>query len=116
MDWRDEKKCFIHLSKDNNKDDLYFYEVIVHTGARHAANTDSRVFMNLVGTIDETTNRRFESAHEKMKVFQRGSVNTFVLAVKKLYFIFESYIIFVGQNGIHRKIREIQLKNRDIQK
>jgi hypothetical protein len=82
MDWRDEARCAIHVMKDNNLDDLYFYEVIVHTGARQAAGTDSKVFMKLSGSADETGNRVFTSSNH-MKVFQRGSVNTFVLSVNK---------------------------------
>jgi hypothetical protein len=83
MDKRDEAKCAIHLCKDNDPENLYFYEIIVHTATRPNAQTDSRVFVNLVGHFDETVNRRLESRHKNMKVFQRGSVNTFVLSVKK---------------------------------
>jgi hypothetical protein len=83
MDKRDEAKCAIHLCKDNNPKDLYFYEIVVHTAARPNAQTDSRVFVNLVGHFDETVNRRLQSSNNHTKVFQRGSVNTFVLSVKK---------------------------------
>ncbi len=83
MDRSDNEKSAMHLMKDNNPDDLYFYEVIVHTAARRNANTDSNVFMTLVGTLDETCNRRMVSSREKMKVFQRGSVNTFILSARK---------------------------------
>jgi hypothetical protein len=83
MDKKDEAKCAIHWLADNNPDDLYFYELIVHTSARQGAQTDSKVFINLSGQFDETTNRRLKAYHKGVKVFQRGSVNTFVLSVKK---------------------------------
>jgi hypothetical protein len=83
MDKRDEAKCAIHLLKDNNPEALYFYEVIVHTAARRNADTASRVFINLSGSFDDTINRKLRSSQKGMKVFQRGSVNTFVLSVKK---------------------------------
>ncbi len=83
MDRRDDAKSAIHLLKDNNRDDLYFYEIIFHTAARRNANTDSKVFVNISGMLDETCNRQMSSSKPKMKVFQRGSVNTFILSVKK---------------------------------
>jgi hypothetical protein len=82
-DKRDDAKCAIHLLKDNDPDHLYFYEVVVHTAARPNANTDSPVFINLSGSFDETVNRRLGSSKKDMKVFQRQSVDTFVLSVKK---------------------------------
>jgi hypothetical protein len=83
MDRRDVEKSAIHLLSDNSPDDLYFYEVIVHTAARRNANTDSKVFMSMIGSLDETCNREMVSSKPKMKVFQRGSVNTFIISVKK---------------------------------
>ncbi len=81
-DRRDEAKSAIHLMRDNNTDNLYFYEVVIHTGTRRDAETDSKVSMNLVGTLDETCNRRLVSSKSYMKVFQRASVNTFLLSVE----------------------------------
>ncbi len=43
MDRRDEQKMGIYLLKDNYKNDLYFYELIVSTGNRNESETKSKV-------------------------------------------------------------------------
>lgn len=82
-DWRDETKREIYLLNDNNPWDQYFYELIVFTGGRPNANTNSNVSFILVGDVSDTLNRQLlpKNAPKHHKILQRSSVDSFIMAV-----------------------------------
>ncbi|CAF4440336.1 unnamed protein product, partial [Adineta steineri] len=66
---------------DNNKSDHYYYQILVFTGQRTNAGTDSKVYFVLSGDNDQTQIRLFSDPHRK--IFQRGGINSFIIAVPK---------------------------------
>ncbi|CAF1681875.1 unnamed protein product, partial [Adineta ricciae] len=66
---------------DNKKFDQYFYQIIVFTGQRVNAGTKSKVQFVLSGDFAETQVRTFDDSHRK--IFQRGGIDSFVMAVPK---------------------------------
>ncbi|XP_041364430.1 uncharacterized protein LOC121379844 [Gigantopelta aegis] len=80
-DRKDIEKLGITPLKDNDPRDKYYYEIIVTTGMRRNAATHSKVCLILSGEYDETDVRLLND--EKRKVFERGSTNTFLMAVPK---------------------------------
>jgi hypothetical protein len=87
QDRRDRLKSKIHILEDNDPFDLYFYEMIVYTGSRKDAGTESQVYFNLSGNLSETINRKLESRKNQLKMkgnklLQRSAVETFLLSVK----------------------------------
>lgn len=77
----DSKKIGICLLKDNQPLDSYFYEVIVFSGSRTNAETDSQVSIVLSGDYDDTKPRVLEDP--KRKCFRRGGVDSFILATSE---------------------------------
>ncbi|CAF1645338.1 unnamed protein product, partial [Adineta ricciae] len=75
-----EKLGVIPLA-DNNKFDKYFYQIIVFTGQRTNAGTNSNVHFILAGDDDQTNIRTFSSSQRK--IFQRGGIDAFVMSVPK---------------------------------
>jgi polycystin 1L2 len=92
----------ITVLPDNNKNDRYFYQIIVFTGHRKNAATQSKVIEEdmrhhciprhvirrlcqvhfvLSGDSDETRVRTLTDPHRK--VFQRGGIDGFIMAVPK---------------------------------
>lgn len=61
--------------------DTYYYEVIVFTGNRQQAGTDSRVRMVVTGDLDETEVRVLHDSERK--VFRHGGMDSFVMAVRR---------------------------------
>ncbi|XP_012939225.2 sperm receptor for egg jelly [Aplysia californica] len=66
---------------DNDPKDKYFYEVLVCTGMRRNAGTNSQVCFILSGEDDETDVRAFSDS--KRKIFRRGQVDGFLMAVPR---------------------------------
>lgn len=86
MDRRDDKRSQIFLLKDNFPIDQYFYELIVFTGNRKDAGTDSKVSFILAGSEYETEERELVVLHEESKfnkILQRGSVQSFIMATRE---------------------------------
>ena len=86
MDKRDLNKLNIIPLDDNLTNHNYFYEVIVFTGNRQEAGTDSKVMVVINGEKDETETRILNSPKNKsikISLFQRGSIDSFLMAVKK---------------------------------
>ena len=67
---------------ENNPADEYLYEVIVYTGIRRGAGTNSTVCMQLKGERGGTSPFTLRDPHRK--VLQRGNVDRFLLAAPKL--------------------------------
>ena len=80
-DKQDLEKLGVTALADNRAGDHYFYQILVFTGQRTNAGTGSKVFLILSGENNETSVRRLEDSHRK--VFQRGGIDAFVLAVPK---------------------------------
>lgn len=77
----DSNKIGVCLLKDNQPLDSYFYEVIVFTGSRANAETDSRVNIILSGDCDDTKPRILEDP--KRKCFRRGGVDSFIVSTSQ---------------------------------
>ncbi|XP_061175461.1 uncharacterized protein LOC133184410 [Saccostrea echinata] len=67
--------------EDNDKKDKYYYEIVVVTGMRRKAGTDSNVSFILSGDEDETDVRTFSD--KKRKIFRRGGVDGFLMSVPR---------------------------------
>ena len=61
--------------------DGYYYQILVFTGQRIRAGTDSKVYVILSGEEKETSVRRLEDSYRK--IFQRGQTDAFLFAVPK---------------------------------
>ncbi|CAF1275359.1 unnamed protein product, partial [Adineta ricciae] len=59
----------------------YAYQIIVFTGFRVNANTESKVHFVMVGKNDKTSIRTFSSSHRK--IFQRGGIDSFIITTPK---------------------------------
>ncbi|XP_059156486.1 polycystin-1-like protein 2 [Physella acuta] len=66
---------------DNDPKDRYFYEIIVSTGFRRNAGTDSQVCFVLSGEDDESDARVFTDS--KRKIFRRGQLDGFLMSVPR---------------------------------
>jgi hypothetical protein len=91
IDKRDLNKLNIIPLDDNLNNHNYFYEVIVFTGSRQEAGTDSKVRVVINGEKSETETRILNSPKNKsikIPLFQRGSIDSFLMAVKKYHFFF----------------------------
>ncbi|CAF0973552.1 unnamed protein product, partial [Brachionus calyciflorus] len=80
-DRRDKKRVGISVLEDRFSSDNYFYEIIVFTGNRSNASTDSKVSLILNGDNYETNPR--EMIDKKRKLFRRGGIDSFVLGCPK---------------------------------
>ncbi|CAF4156054.1 unnamed protein product, partial [Adineta steineri] len=80
-DKKDFEKLGVTPLADNNKSDHYYYQILVFTGQRTNAGTDSKVYFVLSGENDQTQIRLFSDPHRK--IFQRGGINSFIIAVPK---------------------------------
>ena len=66
---------------DNQKNDKYLYEIIVYTGNKKQAQTDSMVQFIVSGDHGETNVRTFSSG--KKDIFKRDSIDSFVMATSR---------------------------------
>ena len=84
MDKKDKLKTRIRILPDNDINDIYFYELIIHTGKRINAGTESNVKLKLLGDCFESRithiNQKEQSFKYGMKCFQRGSIDSFILS------------------------------------
>ncbi|XP_043202140.1 polycystic kidney disease protein 1-like 2 [Amphibalanus amphitrite] len=78
QDKKDVEKVGARPMPDNVESDKYLYEVMVYTGHKSDAATDSVVSMVLVGDKDETCPRTF--GKPKRKFFRKGGQDAFVMA------------------------------------
>ncbi|XP_023932388.1 uncharacterized protein LOC106168381 [Lingula anatina] len=80
QDKKDVEKLGVSPLPDNDPNDHYLYEMIVFTGMRRNAGTESKVNFILSGEYDETDVRTL--ADDKRRTLMRGSVDRFLLAVR----------------------------------
>ncbi|CAF3807836.1 unnamed protein product [Rotaria sp. Silwood1] len=79
-DRKDIEKLGVTPLPDNQKSDLYFYQILVFTGQRANSGTESKFILS--GDNDDTHVRTFSDPHRK--IFQRGGIDAFILSVPKL--------------------------------
>ncbi|CAF1234712.1 unnamed protein product [Adineta steineri] len=80
-DKKDIEKLGVTPLADNQKSDQYFYQILVFTGQRRNAGTESKVHFVLSGDVDQTNIRTFFDSHRK--IFQRGGIDAFIMTVPK---------------------------------
>ncbi|XP_070569906.1 polycystin-1-like protein 2 [Ptychodera flava] len=78
-DRKDVEKWGVTPLPDNRKRHRYFYQITVYTGMKAGSGTRSKVSMILKGSQGETQIRRLKD--KKRRVFKRGSICTFMMAV-----------------------------------
>jgi hypothetical protein len=96
MDKQDLLKIGVTPLIDNNPIDDYFYEIIVFTGNRINAGTDSKVRFKLFGDDSVSEIRIMED--NKRKPFRRGGVDSFIMANKEYSLLLKylnCYLIFI---------------------
>ena len=85
LDKRDLSKTGICILEDEDQlyglEDVYYYEMIVMTGNRKDAATDSKVKFVLSGEEGETQVKKLEDPSRK--ILRRGGVDSFIIGVKK---------------------------------
>jgi hypothetical protein len=79
LDVKDLNKIGLNLLVDNKLEDNYYYELIVFTGNRREAATDSVVRFKLSGDLAETNNRIFN--HPDKEIFRRSGIDSFIMSV-----------------------------------
>ncbi|CAF1690732.1 unnamed protein product, partial [Adineta ricciae] len=80
-DKKDVEKLGVTILPDNNKNDDYFYQMIVFTGQRRDAGTKSNVHFVIHGDENDTHIRTLADPHRR--VLQRGGVDAFLMSVPK---------------------------------
>ncbi|RNA30185.1 polycystic kidney disease 1-like 2, partial [Brachionus plicatilis] len=81
MDIQDSKKLGLNLLPDNNPYHDYCYEIMVFTGSRREAGTDSQVRFILSGEDLDTGVRVLSDP--RRKVFRRSAIDSFIMAVEQ---------------------------------
>jgi hypothetical protein len=79
FDMRDRNKKGITFLNGNNTENLY--EVIMFTGNRRNAGTDSNVYMVIHGLEEQS--HVIELKDKKRKLFRRGGFDTFIISTDK---------------------------------
>ena len=80
-DKKDLEKLGVTPLPDNHRSDKYFYEILVLTGHRKDAGTNSKVHFILAGDDGETQVRTL--ADPKRKILQRGGIDAFIMTMPK---------------------------------
>lgn len=75
---------------DNRPEDKYLYEIIVSTGNKMEAQTDSLVQFTLNGDHGESDVRTFGDA--KRKIFQKSATDAFIMATDRSLYCYASEI------------------------
>uniref|UniRef100_A0A8C9PQE2 Oxygen-regulated protein 1 n=1 Tax=Spermophilus dauricus TaxID=99837 RepID=A0A8C9PQE2_SPEDA len=60
------------------------YEIHIHTGTKPGAETESNVFINLIGTRGDSGNRKLHQSQSNKTNFQRGQVDIFFITAVSL--------------------------------
>ncbi|CAF1529483.1 unnamed protein product, partial [Adineta steineri] len=97
-DRKDFEKLGVTPLADNNKSDQYLYQILVFTGQRTNAGTDSKVYFVLSGDNDQTQIRLFSDPHRK--IFQRGGIDSFIIAVPKSLGLLNYIRIWHDNSGV----------------
>jgi hypothetical protein len=81
MDIRDSDRVGIHLLPDNLPTHSYCYEIVVFTGGRKEAATDSKVRFILSGDNIDTGVRVMVDM--KRHCFRRGGIDSFIMTTER---------------------------------
>ncbi|CAF1492760.1 unnamed protein product [Adineta ricciae] len=81
QDKKDVEKLCMRPLVDNHRSDEYLYQIVVFTGHRANAGTESKVHFIISGDNDDTPVRTF--SNQNRRVFQRGGIDAFLMAVPK---------------------------------
>ncbi|CAF3860190.1 unnamed protein product, partial [Adineta steineri] len=100
-DKKDLEKLGVTPLSDNYSTDQYFYQMIVFTGHRANAGTNSKVHFILAGEEDETIVRTFSDPHRR--ILQRGGIDAFIMAVPKSLGLLNYMRIWHDNGGLHDK-------------
>uniref|UniRef100_A0A3Q2GX79 Oxygen-regulated protein 1 n=1 Tax=Equus caballus TaxID=9796 RepID=A0A3Q2GX79_HORSE len=73
------------------------YEIYVYTGRKPGAETESNVFINLIGTRGDSGNRRLHQSKNNKVKFQRGQVDIFSIEAVSLGKLKK---VLISHNGI----------------
>ncbi|UJR12876.1 hypothetical protein I4U23_017050 [Adineta vaga] len=102
---KDLEKLGVTPLIDNQKSDGYFYQIIVFTGQRKDAGTESKVHFVLSGEKDQTNIRTFSNSNRK--IFERGGIDAFVMSVPKSLGLL-NYIRIWHDNSAHHILQSIR--------
>ncbi|PAA49240.1 hypothetical protein BOX15_Mlig028406g1 [Macrostomum lignano] len=80
-DKKDVEKLGVSPLPDNDPEHKYLYELVVTTGLRRNAGTESKVYFALSGARNDSGVRALDDT--KRRILQRGCTNRFLLAVEK---------------------------------
>ena len=82
MDKRDKRKTNLVFLKDNRNYDDYFYEIIVFTGNRSDAGTNSNVSLIVSGENSDSGVRKLmdEDNEVNKNLFKRSGVDSFIMS------------------------------------
>ena len=99
QDSQDEKKMSVVLLDHENNINQYIYEIIVLTGSRRNAGTDSKVSCIISSESTETEILKLTDANKKRKLFSRAGVDSFLLALNQPLGCLTSILIWHDNSG-----------------
>ncbi|RNA05799.1 polycystic kidney disease 1-like 2 [Brachionus plicatilis] len=99
VDRKDSDEVVVNYVGDSSKNPEYFYEVLIFTGCRKNAGTDSKVFINLYGQNGESQMKKLEGRHSNRKTFKRGGVDCFLLGLENNLGALELCRIYQDNSG-----------------
>lgn len=79
-DRQEAKRKQVIILNDNLLGNIYCYEIVVFTGSRKEAGTDSKVKIMINGDLDETFDREL-TGNQTYPIFHRGAVDSFLMTV-----------------------------------
>ncbi|XP_065660259.1 uncharacterized protein LOC100203405 isoform X3 [Hydra vulgaris] len=80
MDKKDVSKIGVSPLLDNRDEDNYMYQLIVYTGNRKDAGTESNIFFTVAGDMGDSEVRRLKGSERKC--FQRSSCDMFIMTTQ----------------------------------
>ncbi|TKR75749.1 hypothetical protein L596_016994 [Steinernema carpocapsae] len=102
-DNRDFSKGGIQTLKDNRPFDHYQYVITVQTGYRMFSTTDSRVFFNVTGTQSEEIGRQMVGEMSKIKSFQWGATDRFLMTTRWSLGDLHTLRIWIDSSGFEHR-------------
>ncbi|XP_065660262.1 uncharacterized protein LOC136084073 isoform X2 [Hydra vulgaris] len=80
MDKKDFSKIGVCPLLDNRDEDNYMYQIIVYTGNRKDAGTESNIFFTVAGNMGDSEVRRLKGSERKC--FQRSGCDMFIMTTQ----------------------------------
>ncbi|CAF1386372.1 unnamed protein product [Adineta steineri] len=109
-DKKDFEKLGVTPLADNNKSDQYYYQILVFTGQRTNAGTDSKVYFVLSGDDDQTQIRLFSDPHRKILQREGSSASWYLkhIIVRDLQTKDKSYFICLKWFAVEKDDKRIE--------